>query len=135
MYMTKMTQKLALEIAISALVANPNKEYRPAGTEDVFSADDAIEKLTAMVVALEKKAAAPKKPTSKQTENAELKQMLIAELSAAGKAMTISEMIKELPSCAGLTPQKVTAVIRDEIGKTIKKDVVKRTSYFEVIGG
>lgn len=133
--MTKMTQKLALEIAISALVANPNKEYRPAGTEDVFFADDAIEKLTAMAVALEKKATAPKKPTSKQVENAELKQMLLAELSAAGKAMTISEMIKELPSCAGLTPQKVTAVIRDEIGKTIKKDVVKRTSYFEVIGG
>ena len=133
--MTKMTQKLALEIAISAVTANPNKEYHPAGTEDVFSADDAIEKLTAMAVQLEKKAAAPKKPTPKQTENAELKQMLIAELSAAGKAMTISEMIKELPSCAGLTPQKVTAVIRDEIGKTIKKDVVKRTSYFEVIGG
>lgn len=133
--MTKMTQKLALEIAISALVANPNKEYRPAGTDDVFSADDAIEKLTAMAVALEKKAAAPKKPTSKQVENAELKQMLLAELSAAGRAMTISEMIKELPSCAGLTPQKVTAVIRDEIGKTIKKDTVKRTSYFEVIGG
>ena len=40
--MTKMTQKLALEIAISAVTANPNKEYRPAGTEDVFSADEAI---------------------------------------------------------------------------------------------
>ena len=126
--MTKMTQKLALEIAISALAANPNKEYRPAGTEDVFSADDAIEKLTAMPVQLEKKAAAPKRPTPKQFENESLKQALIAELTAAGKAMTISEMIKELPSCAGLTPQKVTAVIRDEIGKTIKKDVVKRTS-------
>ena len=133
--MTKMTQKLALEIAISALVANPNKEYRPAGTEDVFSADDAIEKLTAMAINLEKKAAAPKKPTPKQFDNKVLLESLIAELSAAGKAMTISEMIKALPSCAGLTPQKVTAVIRDEIGKTIKKDVVKRTSYFEVIGG
>ena len=132
--MTKMTQKLALEIAISALVANPNKEYRPAGTEDVFSADEAIEKLTAMAVQLEKKAAAPKRPTPKQFENEGLKQSLVAELTAAGKAMTISEMIKELPSCAGLTPQKVSAVIRPEIGKTIKKDVVKRTAYFEVIG-
>ena len=133
--MTKMTQKLALEIAISALVANPNKEYRPAGTEDVFSADEAIEKLTAMATQLEKKAIAPKRPTPKQFENEGLKQALIAELTSAGKAMTVSEMIKELPSCAGLTPQKVSAVIRPEIGKTIKKDVVKRTSYFEVIGG
>ena len=133
--MTKMTQKLALEIAISAIAANPNKEYRPAGTEDVFSADEAIEKLTAMVAQLEKKAAAPKRPTPKQFENEGLKQALIAELTAAGKAMTVSEMIKELPSCAGLTPQKVSAVIRPEIGKTIKKDVVKRTAYFEVIGG
>ena len=133
--MTKMTQKLALEIAISALAANPNKEYHPAGTDDVFSADDAIEKLTAMAVQLEKKAAAPKHPTPKQFENEGLKQALIAELTAAGKAMTVSEMIKELPSCAGLTPQKVSAVIRPEIGKTIKKDVVKRTAYFEVIGG
>lgn len=133
--MTKMTQKLALEIAISALVANPNKEYRPAGTEDVFSADEAIEKLTAMATQLEKKAAAPKRPTPKQFENEGLKQALVSELTAAGKAMTVSEMIKELPSCAGLTPQKVSAVIRPEIGKTIKKDVVKRTAYFEVIGG
>ena len=132
--MTKMTQKLALEIAISALVANPNKEYRPAGTDGVFSADEAIEKLTAMATQLEKKAAAPKRPTPKQFENESLKQALIAELTAAGKAMTVSEMIKELPSCAGLTPQKVSAVIRPEIGKTIKKDVVKRTAYFEVIG-
>ena len=133
--MTKMTQKLALEIAISALAANPNKEYRPAGTEDVFSADEAIEKLTAMVAQLEKKASAEKKPTPKQFGNEGLKQALIAELTAAGKAMTVSEMIKELSSCAGLTPQKVSAVIRPEIGKTIKKTMVNRTAYFEVIGG
>lgn len=131
--MTKLTQKLALEIAISALTANANKEYRPAGTEDVFTADEAIEKLTAMAVQLDKKASAPKKPTAKQTENEKLMEDITLALADADAPMTISDMIAKFSCCEGMSNQKVATIVRKmvENGAVVREEV-KRKAYFSL---
>lgn len=131
--MMKLTQKLAIEIAISALTANPNKEYRPAGTEDVFTADEAIEKLTAMAVQLDKKASAPKKPTAKQTENEKLMEDIALALADADAPMTISDMIAKFSCCEGMSNQKVATIVRKmvENGAVVREEV-KRKAYFSL---
>lgn len=131
--MMKLTQKLALEIAISALTANPNKEYRPAGTEDVFTADEAIEKLTAMAVQLDKKASAPKKPTAKQTENEKLMEDIALALADADAPMTISDMIAKFSCCEGMSNQKVATIVRKmvENGAVVREEI-KRKAYFSL---
>ena len=131
--MTKLTQKLALEIAISALTANANKEYRMAGTEDVFTADEAIEKLTAMAVQLDKKASAPKKPTAKQTENEKLMEDIALALADADAPMTISDMIAKFSCCEGMSNQKVATIVRKmvENGAVVREEV-KRKAYFSL---
>lgn len=131
--MTKLTQKLALEIAISALTANANKEYRMAGSEDVFTADEAIEKLTAMAVQLDKKASAPKKPTAKQTENEKLMEDIALALADADAPMTISDMIAKFSCCEGMSNQKVATIVRKmvENGAVVREEV-KRKAYFSL---
>ena len=131
--MMKLTQKLAIEIAISALTANPNKEYRPAGTKDVFTADEAIEKLTAMAVQLDKKASAPKKPTAKQTENEKLMEDITLALADADAPMTISDMIAKFSCCEGMSNQKVATIVRKmvENGAVVREEV-KRKAYFSL---
>ena len=131
--MMKLTQKLAIEIAIFALTANPNKEYRPAGTEDVFTADEAIEKLTARAVQLDKKASAPKKPTAKQTENEKLMEDIALALADADAPMTISDMIAKFSCCEGMSNQKVATIVRKmvENGAVVREEV-KRKAYFSL---
>lgn len=132
--MTKLTQKLALEIAISALTANANKEYRMAGSEDVFTADEAIEKLTAMAVQLDKKASAPKKPTAKQTENEKLMEDIALALADADAPMTISDMIAKFSCCEGMSNQKVATIVRKmvENGAVVREEI-KRKAYFSLV--
>ena len=74
---------------------------------------------------------AEKSPTKTQEANAELKTAILSEMEA-GILYTISDMIKNLPSCENLSNQKVSAVIRQMMldDKTIVKTVEKRTSYF-----
>lgn len=74
---------------------------------------------------------AEKAPTKTQEANAELKTAILSEMEA-GILYTISDMIKNLPSCENLSNQKVSAVIRQMMldDKTIVKTVEKRTSYF-----
>ena len=131
--MMKLTQKLAIEIAISALTANPNKEYRPAGSEDVFTADEAIQKLTAMAVQLDKKASSPKKPTAKQTENEKLMEDIALALADADAPMTISDMIAKFSCCEGMSNQKVATIVRKmvENGAVVREEV-KRKAYFSL---
>ena len=75
-----------------------------------------------------------KVPTKTQEANAELKTAILSEMEA-GILYTISDMIKNLPSCENLSNQKVSAVIRQMMldDKTIVKTVEKRTSYFSKV--
>lgn len=130
--MMKLTNKVALEVAIAALTANDNAEWRMAGTDEVFAKADVVEKLAKMLTQLEAKATAPKKPTQKQKESAELAADLLNELREAGKAMTVSDMIAELPCCNGLSNQKVSALVRS-LGTAVERVEEKRKAYFKAI--
>ena len=82
---------------------------------------------------LEKKNSGEHKPTAKQTENESVKSAIYDEMEN-GARYTISEMIKALPSCAELTNQRVSALVRQMIadGK-VSRTEEKRKAYFSKI--
>ena len=57
---------------------------------------------------------------------------ILAEMEE-GKLYTITDMIKALPSCADLTNQKVSALIKPLIGVSIERVEEKRKAYFKRI--
>jgi hypothetical protein len=83
------------------------------------------------IAQLDKKSSAKSdKPTATQKANAELKDKILAEMEA-DKAYTISDMLKALPSCADLSNQKVSAVMKQmvEAGLVVRSED-KRKAYF-----
>lgn len=50
--------------------------------------------------------------TPAQKENEGIKTAILDYLATANKRMTITDMIKEIPACAGMTNQKVSALVR-----------------------
>lgn len=103
---TKLTNRVALEIALSTLPTD--KSFTIDAT--TFSADEVKAKLEAMLAAYEKKAATPKKPTKTQTENAPIKDTLLATLRNSVAPMTIPDLL----AAAGLdiSTQKASALLR-----------------------
>ena len=81
---------------------------------------------------LAKKNSAEKKPTAQQTANASIGEAIVAHLSAEpNRLFTITEIIKEVPECADLTNQRVSAIVRglkDE-GK-VERVEEKRKAFF-----
>jgi hypothetical protein len=87
--------------------------------------------LEGRIAQLDKKSASKSdKPTATQKANAELKDKILAEMEA-DKAYTISDMLKALPSCADLSNQKVSAVMKQmvEAGLVVRSED-KRKAYF-----
>ena len=87
--------------------------------------------LESRVAQLEKKSASKSdKPTATQKANAELKDKILAEMEA-DKAYTISDMLKALPSCAELSNQKVSAVMKQMVESyRVIRTEDKRKAYF-----
>ena len=81
---------------------------------------------------LSKKNSAEKKPTAQQTANASIGEAIVAHLQSPPTLLfTITEIIKEVPACADLTNQRVSAIVRglkDE-GK-VERIEDKRKAYF-----
>ena len=94
---TKMTNAMALEIAIKALSENE-------------SMNEVVEKLEKMLETTKKKSAT-RKPTATQTENEDLKKAIVEYLIKTNKRMTVSEMMKEIPELADLSNQRVTSLV------------------------
>ena len=81
---------------------------------------------------LAKKNSADKKPTAQQMANDGIK-TAIAEGMAPNRLYTVTELIKEIPECAELTNQRVSALLRQMIADgVIVKTVDKRKSYFQL---
>ena len=82
---------------------------------------------------LAKKNSAEHKPTAKQSENASIKSAIVDEMED-NRLYTISEMIKEFPSCADFTNQRVSALVRQLVadGK-VERIEEKRKAYFRKI--
>lgn len=94
--------------------------------------DEIIAFIDHEVELLEKKSGSEKKPSKTQEANAILKESILNEMEE-NRVYTITEMLKTLPCCEGLSNQKVSAIIRQMVDndKTIIKEVEKRTSYFK----
>lgn len=90
------------------------------------------EKVEKMKAQFEKKNSAEKKPTANQVANQAIVEGILAEMEE-GVLYTITDMIKGLPSCAELTNQKVSALIKPLIGVSIERVEEKRKAYFKKI--
>ena len=98
---------------------------------------DVAEKLTAMVAALDKKSAAERKPTSKQTENEGVRAAVVAFINenAEGDGFTCSDLIKVCPAVEGKSNQYVSAILRQAVlAGEVSKGTVKRRTYFAPVG-
>lgn len=74
-----------------------------------------------------------KKLTPAQEANEGIKSAIYDFLAEKGEPMTISQMIKEIPECNGLTNQKVSALVRQMVDAfTIKRNVEKGVAWFSI---
>jgi len=89
-------------------------------------------KVENMKAQFEKKNSAEKKPTANQVANQAIVEGILSEMEE-GVLYTITDMIKKLPSCADLTNQKVSALIKPLIGVSIERVEEKRKAYFKRI--
>ena len=72
---------------------------------------------------LEKKNSSEKKPTAVQQANSGIKEEILVALdNQPNRLFTITELIKEVPVCAELTNQRVSALVRQlvEAGKVVR---------------
>lgn len=82
---------------------------------------------------LAKKNGSEKKPTAQQEANERIKADILATMEE-GKLYTITELMKVVPSCADLTNQRVSALVRQMLGVSIERIEDKRKAYFRKIG-
>ena len=116
----KMTNAMALEIALEVLKETDAEKYT-----------EVIEKLDKMLVQVNKKSSANRKPTATQLENEGLRVKIAEYLTNTGKRLTVSEMMKEIEGLEELSNQRVTslATFLYKEGK-IDREVEKRKAYF-----
>ena len=95
--------------------------------------EDVKAKVENMKAQFEKKNSAEKKPTANQVANDTLKEAILSEMES-GRLYTISEMMKELPSCKDHSNQKLSAIVRQMLGVSIERVEEKRKAYFRKIG-
>jgi hypothetical protein len=82
---------------------------------------------------LSKKNSTDKKPTATQQANNTLKEAII-DLLVDGNPYTVSQIIKEVPECAGLSNQKVSALMVQLVNEgLVEKVIEKRVSYFKLV--
>ena len=82
---------------------------------------------------LSKKNSTDKKPTAAQQANNALKEAII-NLLVDGNHYTVSQIIKEVPECAGLSNQKVSAMMIQLVNEgQVEKVIEKRVSYFKLV--
>ena len=83
---------------------------------------------------LAKKNSAEKKPTAQQVANGNIAEAIVAHLSAEpNRLFTITEIIKEVPACAELTNQRVSAIVRGLIGSSVERVEEKRKAFFKAL--
>ena len=79
---------------------------------------------------LVKKNSAEKKPTAQQVANASVQTAILNGMES-GRAYTITDIIKEIPECADLTNQRVSALVRQLVDSgAVVRTEDKRKAYF-----
>lgn len=116
----KMTNAQALEIALEVLKETDTEKYA-----------EVIEKLDKMLVQVNKKSSANRKPTATQLENEGLRAKIAEYLTNTGKRLTVSEMMKEIEGLEELSNQRVTSLATSLYKEgEIDRKVEKRKAYF-----
>ena len=83
---------------------------------------------------LAKKNSADKKPTAQQVANKGIADAIVEVMAVDPNRMfTITEIIKEVPECAELTNQRVSAIVRGLIGVSVERIEDKRKAYFRYL--
>ena len=92
-----------------------------------------VAKIDNELALLAKKNSAEKKPTAQQTANDVVKTAILNGMER-NRVYTVTEVIKEIPECAELTNQRVSALLRQlkDEGKVIRTED-KRKAYFQVV--
>lgn len=73
------------------------------------------------------------KLTPTQEANEATKSAIVDYLTEHGKSMTITQMIKDIPACAGMTNQKVSALVRQLYqSMVVLREEVKGVAYFSI---
>ena len=81
---------------------------------------------------LAKKNSSEKKPTAQQTLNEGIKSAILAGMSP-NRMYTVTEIQKEIPECAELSNQRVSALLRQmKDDKVIVRTEDKRKAYFSL---
>lgn len=74
-----------------------------------------------------------KKLTPTQEANEATKSAIYDYLAEKGEPMTISQMLKEIPECANLSNQKVSALVRQMyLAMVIVRNEVKGVAWFSI---
>ena len=77
-----------------------------------------------------------KKPSEKDIANQGLKTAILEFATASGEQHTVTDFIKNVPACAGLSQQKISAMVRQMVEDgNLEKVIVKRVSYFRIPEG
>ena len=81
---------------------------------------------------LTKKNSAEKKQTPVQIANEGIKDA-IYEGMAENRLYSVTELIKEIPACADLTNQRVSALLRQMMPERVERVEEKRKAYFRKV--
>lgn len=122
--MTKLTKKVALSLAISAMT-----DSMPS--DSPFTVDEVVAKLNEMIVQLDKKVDGVKPMTENQKQNVGFKSDILAFL-ADGQHKTATEILKGVSTFPdGMTNQRVSALLRQlYLDGKIQKETVKGKTLF-----
>ena len=82
---------------------------------------------------LAKKNSAEKKPTAVQVANEGIKADILEGMEV-GKKYTITDLMKEIPACAELSNQRVSALVRQLVTEgSVERTEEKRKAYFSKV--
>lgn len=124
---SKLTNKVALSLALNALSTFDEGDFNGYAKQDVLA------KIDGMIAQLDKKATQDKPQTENQKQNVGFKAEIAAYL-ADGKRATVTEIIQNVPALNGITNQRVSAILRlMRLDGTVDKIAEKgKTLFFAV---
>ena len=94
--------------------------------------EEALNFLSHEIELLNKKSSSGKK-TKNQKENEEIKKLILVALELFGKPVTVTTMIKENSEMNKLSPQKLSALLRQLVeSEEVVRTVEKRVPYFSL---
>lgn len=103
------------------------------GLEQVKADSNLVEFIQKQIEQLEKKNSAEKKPTERQKENVDYKELILDVLEAAENPMTVTEVMKADDKLSELSNQRVAVLLRQLMDDgMVVKIVDKRKSLFSL---